>query len=276
MAPASVLALLVGWTLPLRPPRSGRLRRRGARHPDPAAGAGRPRARAQGSLQAQPFSRAARRCAARAVADRPAAGAARAPGVVDVRCDRTNAVAAVRQPPQPARVDDGGTGAGERAARPGRLLPSHGRRGRHRRRRDRAGDRGAGERPAGGAVRVAVDPVACPRASREPSVASREASTACRRRCSRAAAHRAPRMALLRHVRHRRRSHAAAGQFPGGPAAGARPPHLTDQSRPVPALDRHRARLRLGRDARRGRATGGDARCNGGAGAISRALLQLV
>ena len=53
------------------------------------------------------------------------------------------------------------------------------------------------------------------------------------------AADRAPDLALLRDLRDRGRPHAAAGQFPGGPPAGARPSDLADQSRPLSAVGGH-------------------------------------
>ncbi len=53
------------------------------------------------------------------------------------------------------------------------------------------------------------------------------------RRCPRPAADRAPNVAVLRDFRDAGRPHAAAGQFPGRPGAGARPPDVADQSRPL-------------------------------------------
>ena len=66
----------------------------------------------------------------------------------------------------------------------------------------------------------------------------------------RAARGRAPQLALLRGLRRPRGSLAAAGQFPGGPAARGRAPDLADQCRPLPALGGRRARPRLDRHAR--------------------------
>ena len=252
------------------------VRRHDARHAGPAPGPGGADSRAQWSLQAQPCPGPRRGCATGPRADRPAADPACAPGVVDVRCDRADALPAAGEPPQPARVADGGAGAGERASRPARLLPAHGRCGSHRCSCHRAGRGRACECGACRAVRAAVDPVAGGRASGEPALAGRRGPACFRPRRSSAAARRAARLAVLRHLRDGRRSLAAAGQLPGGPAAGAGPPHVADQYRPLPAVGRQRPGLRLGRDARCGRAAGGNAGLDGPAGAIQRAFLQLV
>ena len=59
-----------------------------------------------------------------------------------------------------------------------------------------------------------------------------------RARSQHAAAHGAPDVAVLRGVR-RPEDHApAARQLPGGPGAGRRPPHVADEHRAVPAVDR--------------------------------------
>ncbi len=68
----------------------------------------------------------------------------------------------------------------------------------------------------------------------------------------------------------------SAGQLPGNTDAGRGASHLADEHRPVPALDGRRKRLRLDWHAGIGRASRADARCNGHARAIARALLQLV
>ncbi len=81
----------------------------------------------------------------------------------------------------------------------------------------------------------------------EPAVAGRGIAAGFRRRRPGAAPGGPPRLALLRFVRHGRGQHAAARQLPGRAVAGAGPPHVTDQPRPVPAVDRHGTRLGLGR-----------------------------
>ena len=71
---------------------------------------------------------------------------------------------------------------------------------------------------------------------------------------------RPPDLAVLRDVRRSGGPRAAARQLPGRSRPRCRPSHVADQHRPVPAGDRDRARLRLDRHARDGRAPRGDPR----------------
>ncbi len=160
---------------------------------------------------------------------------------------------------------------------PRRLLSVDGRRGGHRRcraRRDMAVRRP--DRLSGRSFRSAVDRVTRGRALGEPAIERGSGACGERDRPARAAADRAAHLALLRDLRHRRRQHASAGQFPGRAVAGSRPPHLADQSRPLSPLDRERARFRLDGRARHDRAARGDDGDDGEARAISRPFLQLV
>ena len=86
------------------------------------------------------------------------------------------------------------------------------------------------------------------------------------------AADRAADLAVLRDLRDAGRPHAAAGQFPGGPGAGAGPPDLADQSRPVSPLGGGRPRFRMAGNRRSGRAAGGDAGHHGRASRGSAAI----
>ena len=83
-------------------------------------------------------------------------------------------------------------------------------------------------------------------------------------------------VALLRDVRHGGGPHAAAGQFPGRPKAHSRPPDLSHQSRPLSSLRGQRPRLRMGGDDRDYRALGSNARNDEQPPALSGPFLQLV
>jgi cyclic beta-1,2-glucan synthetase len=104
----------------------------------------------------------------------------------------------------------------------------------------------------------------------------RRAALAHRRRRAVPAPGRASDLALLRGLRRPRRQSPAAGQLPGGPAAGHRASHLTDQHRPRADRQPRRIRLRL---RPRGRAAAALRADDGGDGAYAtppRPLLQLV
>ena len=89
-------------------------------------------------------------------------------------------------------------------------------------------------------------------------------------------AHRAPHLALLRDLRHRRRQSPAAGQFPGRSSPGHRAPDFAHQHRAVPAVHRRGPRLRLVRPARRARSHRDHARHAVADGQVPRPSLQLV
>ena len=161
-APASVLALLAGWALPLQaaalwtgfvlstialPTLLPVLARdRAATCPDHAT---------------QPPARPRRGCSARLVPDRIADRVPRASGMVDGRRDRKNAVSPAREPSASARLGHGRPGDGEPRARPPRVLSADERRRRHRRRcRDRRLVGRERRLAGGGAVRDRLDRVA--------------------------------------------------------------------------------------------------------------------
>ena len=209
-----------------------------------------------------------------------AAHAARAPGLADGRRDRADAVrllvshrrllewvtAAQAQVSAPTRPRAASTGAWPaRVAHRVAAVVVAGRGTRQRVRARRC--------PFVAAVAAVAGRRALGQPARRASPSDRRSPT---RRRARAAARRAPHLALLRDLRDGRGPHAAARQLPGGPAAGRGPPHVAHQHRPVPAVHRQRARFRLDRHARRGRAARGDARDDGPARALPRPLLQLV
>ena len=172
---------------------------------------------------------------------------------------------------------DRGPGQGRSAARSRRLLPADGR-------RCRAGIRGrsarclagagilAGRRPDHSALAAVAGPGPLDQRGR----ADLGLAAGLDGGCAVAASGRAPDLAVLRDLRHGRRSHAAAGQFPGRPGSGAGPPDFADQSRPLPADRRYRPRFRLDRCRRSGRPAGGDLGIDAGARTLPRPFLQLV
>ena len=234
--------------------------------------------RRAGITAAQPPARARRRSPPRS---RPVGAHDQLPGpsgVADGRCDRTNAVPAVRHPPASARMGYGR--AGERSVRGSTFSASIG---------------GwpaavviaavavivasawrARDLAARAAVRGALDRLAGDRALDEPLSGRGGPAADVRRRRPRPATDRAPDLALLRDLRDAGRSHAAAGQFPGRPGAGAGASDLADQSRPLSAVGGERPRLRLDGNDRGGRAAGGDALDDEPARALPRPFLQLV
>ena len=115
----------------------------------------------------------------------------------------------------------------------------------------------------GRGLRSALDRLAGDRPLGQPVAPGRGPAYRVRRRCAGFAADRASHLAVLRDFRHAGRPHAAAGQFSGGPGAGARASHVADQSRPLSAVGGHRARLRVDRNRRGGRAAGSDASHHG-------------
>ncbi len=94
--------------------------------------------------------------------------------------------------------------------------------------------------------------------------------------CTRSAPDRAAHLALLRNLRDAGRQHAAARQFPGGPETGRRASDVADQHRPLPAVGRRRARLRLGGQHRRPSSGWRRLRLHAEAAALQRPFLQLV
>ena len=210
------------------------------------------------------------------VADRAARHLPRASGVADGRRDRPHAVSPVREPPQPARMGHGRAGAASAPRlEPRRLLSAAWRRRR----------RSPSSLPPSSRWRGATVPGRSPlpfvlavargaRRSRAGSACRRWSPAACRspRRT------RAPCGSIARRTWRFFETfvtpdgpHAAAGQFPGRPAAGRRAPDLADQSRPLSAVRRQRARLRLDGHARDRRAAGGDARDDAAARSASAA-----
>jgi cyclic beta-1,2-glucan synthetase len=83
-------------------------------------------------------------------------------------------------------------------------------------------------------------------------------------------------LALFRGVRHGSGSYAAARQFSGRPQAGPRAPHLSDEYGSLSSLRDQRPRPGLDRDRGSRRTAGGIARHDGQARTVSRPLLQLV
>ena len=81
-------------------------------------------------------------------------------------------------------------------------------------------------------------------------------------------------MALLRDLRHAGRQHATARQLPGSPRAGGGSSHVADQHRPLSAVGRVRAGLRLDRDPRGRGAAGGNARDHGSHAEVPRPFLN--
>ena len=127
------------------------------------------------------------------------------------------------------------------------------------------------------AVPDPVDAVAGRRAMGEPAAAaSRFITPISDADAQVAAAHRTPHVALLRDVRHGGRSHASAGQLSGRSEAGRRPSDISHEHRPLSAVGRRRPRFRLAGHARDRGAAGGDARDDERPRALPRPFLQLV
>ena len=128
-APAAVLALLAGWTLPFAAASvwTGFVLRRSCCRPSSPSSLPSCRRRAGITLRSH-LGALGYRSAPRA---RPV-GAHRhlpgASGVADGRCDRADPGAAVRHPPASARMGSGGAGDDRSPARPSRLLSPDGRR----------------------------------------------------------------------------------------------------------------------------------------------------
>ena len=157
--------------------------------------------------------------------------------MVDDRCDRQDIVSSVREPAAFARMGHGGAREVQPNARPPRLLPPDGRRCRHRHRcRDRRLVRRRRRLAGGGAVRGAMGRITGRRPMDKPIAARGGPVIDLGSRRARLEADRAPNVALFRDLRHGGGPHAAAGQFPGRPSAGTRPPDLTHQSRPLSSL----------------------------------------
>ncbi len=148
------------------------IRRRNARDSEPASLAGRSPAASHRHRTTEPCAGGRGRCPAGCGQDGADAGVAGAPGVVDVRCDRTDAVPAVRQPTQSARVGHG-AGAEQQAPGRGRALPPDGRRTRHQPGGPRARGGGTGQRAVRGAVHAALAVVTPHGVLGEPAVARR-------------------------------------------------------------------------------------------------------
>ena len=91
-----------------------------------------------------------------------------------------------------------------------------------------------------------ASPAVARRVSLSPGRGRSLADVRRRRRC--AEADRTPHLAVLRDLRHAGRQHAAARQFSGQPDAGDRASDVADQSRPLSPFRRQRSRLRLDRD----------------------------
>ena len=183
-APAAVLALLAGWTLPFHAAAIWTLF---VLADDRAADADSRRRRRRAAPArrhaAQPSRRARRRSSPRA---RPVGAADRLAGpsgVADGRRHRTNAGPAVRHAPASARMGHGGAGDDRSPARFLRLLSPDGGRGRDRRSARWSSLALAGtDMAAGAAVRGAVDRLAGDRALDEPVAAGRGPAADVRRR----------------------------------------------------------------------------------------------
>src|SRR6185369_5025519 len=220
-------------------------------HPRLPAGAVRHRAAAPRHSSSQASARARRRSAPGSVADVLFARLPGRPGLAHGRCDSQDPGAPASDAAPSARMDDGRPIGAVSAPGCARLLPPDGPRN-----GTGPGDGGrcdgfrAHVVAAGVAVRFAV----AGRAGAGLMVQPRAHRCATQRDHAgagkRAAPDRPAHLALLRNLRHAVGEHAAAGQLPGGPQAGARAPDLAHQHRPLPALGGERARLRLGRHDR--------------------------
>ena len=171
----------------------------------------------------------------------------RAPGVADGRCDSTDPDAAVPYATASPGMGSGGASVGRSPTDHPRLLSRDGR-------CRRLWSPGLGSRSVvgawhlafGGTTRRAVDRIAGDRALGQPLPPGSRQSASRTGRWSRTAANRAADLALLRDLCHGSRQHAAAGQFPGGPGAGAGSPDVTDESRIVSTVRGDRARTLAG------------------------------
>ena len=106
------------------------------------------------------------------------------------------------------------------------------------------------------------------------SLGSRAMASA--RRSAVAAPDSAQNLAVLRGLRHQGEQLAAPRQFPGGPGAGAGSSHIANQPRSLSALRRQRARFRLDRRSPGDRTPGGDLGDHDPNDALPRPFLQLV
>ena len=247
------------------------------RRADPAPRSRRDRAAARPDHGSEPPARPRRGSLARFVPDRIGGYVPCPSSMVDDRCDRKNAVSPVREPAAFARMGHGSLREVQPTARPRRLLSSDGRWCRHRHScRDRRLVRRRRRLAGGGAVRGAVDRIACRRSMDKPIPARGGSSVGLGGRRARLEAGRAPHVALLRDLCHGGGPHAAAGQFPGRPNTRTRPPDLAHQSRPLSSLRSQRPRLRMGGNDRDRRALGSNARNDERPPALPRPFLQLV
>ena len=186
-------------------------------------------------------------------------------------------VSSVREPAAFARMGHGSLREVQPSARPPRLLSADGRWCRHRHRcRDRRLVRRRRRLAGGGAARGAVDRIAGRRPMDKPIAARGGSVIGLGSRRARLEADRAPDVALFRDLRHGGGPHAAAGQFPGRPNAGTRPPDLAHKSRPLSSLRGQRPRLRMGGNNGDCRALGSNARNDEQPAALPWPFLQLV
>ncbi len=280
-APAALLALVAGWTLPLPAALAWTAFILVTdRRADAAAGRRGDRAAARRHHHAQPPARPRRGSAA---GHRPDAVPARLPpppGLADGRCDRADAVSAVRE-------STGTCSSGSPRRRPpsarGPACPAYYRqmRGsvlatlagllRRLRRRARCG---RGSRPRSRLLWLAAPALAFWISRSPPAGAPAPRCRVTDARDLRLVARRTWRFfeTFVTAEDHM----LPPDNFQEDPTAGPGPPHLAHQHRPVPAVHRQRARLRLDRDGRRAGAAGSDARHDGAPAALPRPLLQLV
>jgi hypothetical protein len=198
-----------------------------------------------------------------------------APGLAHGRCDRENALASGHRP-EPAGMGDRGPGDAQRARRARRVLRIHVEQRRNRRcgardlvvRRRHLADR------ASRCHRMAGCTGHCP--GGEPVEAGDGTCAGVGRERAPAAARGETHLAVFRAIRHGRGQHAAAGQLSGNPHGSGRSSHVSHEYRPLPAVCRQRARLRLDRNRRHGGTARSDARDAGQDAALSWPFLQLV
>ena len=147
-APAALLTLIAGWTLPATSPAvwiGFVLATIALPALVPALGGLIPRR--HGISKRSHIRAVGRDLVLAVVADGAHDHDAGAPGVADERCDRAHARARVRDASPPAGVGDGRAGEGRSPAGSPRLLPANGFGGRARGRRARSSSRGGGRRP---------------------------------------------------------------------------------------------------------------------------------
>ncbi len=211
-APAALLAMLIGWLLPMAAAEIWTAYILLSHRAASAAAGDRRRCSAPcGRFAAQSPSYAARRFCPRPVAECVPRHLPRASGLGYGRCGGAHTVSSVHSPASPARMGNGSADDGRLPVRPPRTrLAGHGKSGVRRRRRDNILFPGAAKLADRGAVRGFVGAVAARRAVGEPAAIRGRSFVGHAGERLGAPAGRAAHLALLRKVRHRGRQHAAA------------------------------------------------------------------